>query len=156
MTDDAASVDDWHRRFAVGLFNLSWTLLDKPDRSAQEDDDLVAAVFGSRFHWGQVGTVENTAIGDLHIARALAEVGYGAMAVHFATKGLATVEEEGWVDYRRASSYETMARALGAATDYEGRDEYLAKARVALDLIDNAEDRQLIEDQLRTVPGYRD
>ena len=151
-----SDVDHWHRQFAAALFNLSWELLERADRTPQEDDDLLAAVFASRFHWSQVGTAENAAIGDLHVARVCAELGHAELAVRFAAKGLATTHAEGWQDFKLASAHETMARALAAAGEEAGRDDHIEKARAALDLIDDPEDRRLIEDQLRAVPGYRE
>jgi hypothetical protein len=43
------------RQLAAGLFNQVWVLLDKPDRSAGEDDQMVHAAHASRYHWGATG-----------------------------------------------------------------------------------------------------
>ncbi|MGA2309766.1 MAG: hypothetical protein ABSG57_09500 [Candidatus Bathyarchaeia archaeon] len=45
-----------HRKFAVDCFNLVWTLIDKKDRTKEEDDKMVHAAHASRFHWGEIGT----------------------------------------------------------------------------------------------------
>lgn len=43
-----------HRKFAVDLFNLVWSLLDKKDRTKEEDNKMVHAAHVSRFHWGEI------------------------------------------------------------------------------------------------------
>ena len=40
------------RQLAAGLFNQVWVLLDKRDRSAGDDDQMVHAAHASRYHWG--------------------------------------------------------------------------------------------------------
>jgi hypothetical protein len=67
-TGEAAEAADWHRRFAIDLYNAAWTLLDSPNRTPDQDGDLLAAAFGSRWHWGQVGSDEQWAVGDWLLA----------------------------------------------------------------------------------------
>ena len=47
--------EEEHQKFAVDLFNLTWSLLDKKDRTQEEDDKMIHAVHASRFHWGEIG-----------------------------------------------------------------------------------------------------
>lgn len=145
----------WHRRFAAGLFNRTWELLDAPARTAAEDDELLAAAFASRYHWGPIGDAGNWAIGDGQIARAAAAIGLDEVAIRYATKALATAESEGWQDFRLASAHEVMARAYAAAGDGAARDRHLASARQALELLDDPEDRAVIGAQIDGVPPAR-
>ena len=39
-----------HKKFTVDTFNLTWSLLDKKDRTKEEDDKMVHAAHASRFH----------------------------------------------------------------------------------------------------------
>jgi hypothetical protein len=142
----------WHREFAAALFNHAWTLLEKPDRTSAEDDDMLAAAFASRFHWGRVGTAREWAFGDEHIARVCSALGHGDLAVRYATQALATTEAEGWQDFALAAAHESVARASAAAGDRQARDRHLALGRAALDLIDDPDDRAVIETQLDDVP----
>jgi hypothetical protein len=45
-----------------------------------------------------------------------------------------------------------MARAHACAGDAEGRARYTALAESALEAIDDPEEREVIEDQLRSIP----
>jgi hypothetical protein len=41
---------EFHRKSAVDCFNLVWTLMDKKDRTKEENDKMVHAAHASRFH----------------------------------------------------------------------------------------------------------
>lgn len=58
-----------HRKFAVNSFNLVWSLLDKKDRTKEEDDKMVHAAHASRFHWGEIGTAVGFERGEWQISR---------------------------------------------------------------------------------------
>ena len=151
--DDEA---EWHRRFAADLYNRAWDLFENPSRSPADDEDMLAAAFASRYHWGIVGGPEQRALGDEHIARVCAAIGLGDLAVRYAASGLEITEHEGWTDYRRAAAFETMARAHAAAQHDAEREAWLARAKEAVGELEDADERAVIEAQLRTVPGYRD
>ena len=53
-----------HRQLGVDLFNHVWTLLEKPTRTAAEDEEMVHAAHASRHHWAQVGIPANVARGE--------------------------------------------------------------------------------------------
>ena len=141
----------WHATFAKNLFNHSWDLLEKPDRTDLEDHELLHAAFASRYHWGVVGTEENWVLGDAHISRVAAHLNQPALALHYATRALEATLARGWQDFRLASAYETMARAQSAAGNPDERDRYLALAREALALIDDPDDLQIITEQVDSV-----
>jgi len=42
-----------HRQLGVDLFNQTWTYLDKPERTAEDDDAMIHAAYASRYHWSQ-------------------------------------------------------------------------------------------------------
>jgi hypothetical protein len=145
-------IDLWHRRFGAGLFNQTWELIETENRTADEDDEMLAAAFASRLHWGPIGDASNHATGDWQIAHVLSLLGHGELAVRFAEKALRTVESAGIGDYLLASAFEGVARAYAAAGNQAERDRYVQLASQALDQIADPEDRKVIEEQLSTVP----
>ncbi|MCB1076937.1 MAG: hypothetical protein KDM64_03820, partial [Verrucomicrobiae bacterium] len=42
-----------HRFFSAECFNRAWDLIDKADRSAEEDDEMRALCHASLWHWTQ-------------------------------------------------------------------------------------------------------
>lgn len=151
--DETAELEQatWHRDLAKRGFNGAWELIDKPDRTAAEDRQMLLLACASRVHWGEAGGEREHAIGDWQVGHVLALLGAGPLSLLFAQQALATVEAHGWTDYTLASAYEGVARAYAALGDGTKRDEYAAKCRAALETLE-PDDRAVIVGQLATIP----
>jgi hypothetical protein len=159
VSDDAPVVegaDDqirrWHRRFAVEAFNRSWDLLEMPERSADDDADMLAAAFASAWHWSVVGTAENIALGDHQIAKVASHAGQPAVALHYARRALEAIEIGRFGDWQVAAAYEGMARACAAAGDVRGREYWVQRCTIALGAVPDAADRSVVAEQLLNLP----
>jgi hypothetical protein len=159
VSDDAPVVEQdpdevrrWHRLFAIELFNRSWDLLEMPDRSVDDDAEMLAAAFGSAWHWQQVGTAENIALGDHQISKVASHVGQPALALHYARRALEAIEIGHFGDWQVAAAYEGMARACAAAGDTAGRDYWVQRCTVALGAVPDAADRSVVAEQLLNLP----
>ena len=159
MNDDVPVVEQhdeetarWHRRFAVELFNRSWDLLEQPERSTDDDAEMLAAAFGSAWHWRQVGTAENIALGDHQISKVASHVGQPKLALHYARRALEAIEIGHFGDWQVAAAYEGMARACAAAGDIAGRDYWVQRCTVALGAVPDAGDRSVVAEQLLNLP----
>ena len=149
---DPEEVRLWNRRFAVELFNRSWDLLEMPDRSADDDAEMLAAAFASAWHWRQVGTAENIALGDHQISKVASHVGQPALALHYARRALEAIEIGHFGNWQVAAAYEGMARACAAAGDLSGRDYWVQRCTVALGAVPDAADRTVVAEQLLNLP----
>src|SRR3990170_591117 len=58
------SIEQFHRKMAVELFNAVWGLLEKEDRNCAETDRMIHAAHASRFHWEIAGAPVNWGIGE--------------------------------------------------------------------------------------------
>lgn len=140
-----------HRQLAVDLFNHVWTLLEMPDRTPMQDDEMLHAAHASRHHWGVVGTVENLGRGEWQCSRVYAVLGRAEPALWHARRYLALCEEHGIADWDLAFAHEAIARALAAAGDHEGARAEVARAReLAADIAED-EDRELLLSDLATI-----
>ena len=148
----SAAEEGWHRQVAIDRFNRTWDLIDQGDRSAYEDDELLEAALTSRYHWGVVGGASQWAVGDGQIARVAAMLGLSDLAVRYARRSLAIVEDEGWTDFHLVSAYEVLARAHASAGAVTDRAAALGRARAALEAIDDPEDIELLTQQIDSVP----
>jgi hypothetical protein len=153
MSEPTETPDDWHRRFAVELYNAAWDLVDSPTRTRAEDDELLAAAFASRFHWGRVGSEEQFAVGDWFIGHVAAHLGLPELALRYSTLALERTEANGFGGWLLASAYEGMARANECAGNGAERERFAALCREALEAVDDPEEREVIEDQLLSVPN---
>jgi len=145
-----------HRRLGVDLFNHTWTLIDKADRTAAETDEMIHAAHASRYHWSKAGTIANLGRGEWQCSRVYATLGRGEPAVWHARRcveyseaAAAAGEAESW---DVPSSYEAMARAMAVAGDRAAAEEWRSRARAAVAAIAEPEDRQIIEQDLATLP----
>ena len=140
------------RKLAADLFNHTWTLLEKPDRTTAEDDEMIHSAHASRFHWGEVGEPANLARGEWQCARVYSVLGRAEPALYHARRCLEINEANGIADFDIAAAYEAMARACLAAGDAEQVAAWKAKAVAALDGITDRDDREIIEGDIATLP----
>lgn len=151
MTEQQGNPDElrqWHRWFASDLFNRTWELIDKPDRTLAEDQEMITAAMGSRYHWGVVGQPINLATGDWQISRVFAMLGQGENALRYGQQCLALCKEHNLGPFDLAYAYEAIARAYALLNDAEQRDQYLDLGRNTADQIEDDEDRELLQGDL--------
>ena len=142
------------RRLAGGLFNFTWTLLEKEDRSADDVDRMIHAAHASRLHWDAIGLVVNRARGEWLCSRVYATLGRAEPALWHAERGLAILETggDGIEDWDLPFAYEALARAHAVGGDLEAALGWRDRARSALAAVADAEERELIEGDLATLP----
>ena len=145
---------EWHKRSAITLFNLVWSLLDKKDRTKQENDKMVHAVHASRFHWGEIGTPVEFERGEWQISRVYSVLNRPQSALYHAERCLDICKEHNIGDFDIAFAYEAMARAHAVAGDKSDCEKYIKLAKEAGEQIKKKEDKDLFFNDLKTVPGY--
>jgi hypothetical protein len=141
------------RAIAVGLFNHTWTLLEKGDRTPAETDQMIHAAHASRYHWGEVGERVNLARGEWQCSRVYAVLGRGEPALWHARRCVeineANPDREDW---DLASAYEAMARALAVAGDLAAAADWKTRAEAACATISEAEDREAVGQDIASLP----
>lgn len=144
-----------HRALGAGLYNRTWELLGRADRTPGDDDELVHTAHASAWHWRQASEGVERARAEWLCSRVYATLGRGDAAVIHAERCLELLElgATGAEDWDRAAACEGMARALAAAGDADGAAEWRARTVAALDAIADPEDRAVIEQDLGGQPG---
>jgi DNA-binding transcriptional MerR regulator len=151
-TTSTATVDDATRRqLAVDLFNHVWTLLEAPDRTPMQDDEMLHAAHASRHHWGEVGEPANLVRGEWQCSRVYAVLGRAEPALWHARRCLALCEEHGIGDWDIAFAHEAIARAYRVAGLHDAADASVARARELATQISDPEDRDLLLSDLATI-----
>ncbi len=155
MTEEKKYTEqEWHKRAAITLFNLVWSLLDNKDRTKQENDKMVHAVHASRFHWGEIGTPVEFERGEWQISRVYSVLNKPQSALYHAERCLDICKEHNIGDFDIAFAYEAMARAHAVAGDKSDCEKYIKLAKEAGEQIKKKEDKDLFFNDLKTVPGY--
>jgi DNA-binding transcriptional MerR regulator len=148
-----------HRQLGVDLYNSTWALIEKPDRTPAETDEMIHRAHASRWHWARAAGVRtvNHARGEYLCSRVYATLGRAEPAAWHARRCLEIVESIGENDGREpwdlAGACEAMARAAYVAGDIASTAMWKAKALEALAGVDNADDREPIAQDLATLPG---
>ena len=142
-----------HRRLAGDLYNHTWTLIERPERTPDEDDEMLYSTFASAYHWLQAEGAgpEHRARSEWQISRVYAELGRGEEAVVHARRCLDHCREHGIGDWDLAFAWEALARASRVAGDAITFDESVARAREAGARIADDEDREHFERELAKV-----
>ena len=155
-TTDGISADE-HRRLGKDLYNHTWTLLETADRTPEQVDEMIAATHASAYHWSKSGgTLANDARGQWQIARVYSTLGRGEPAEWHARRCVALAEAAAAAgvadDWDLAAALETLARAQAVAGELAAARMSAGRAREALGAIADPEDRQLIEQDLASLP----
>jgi DNA-binding transcriptional MerR regulator len=141
------------RTLAAGLFNATWTLLEKENRSRDEDDAMLHMAHASAHHWRQVGKPENFARGEWQCSRVYAVLRRAEPCLHHAQRVLDICTEHGIGDFDLAFAYEALARGSAIAGDGEQAKAYTEQALAAAENIAEDDDRELVLTDLETIPG---
>jgi hypothetical protein len=142
---DPQEIARWHLTMGPLLFNRTWELLDLDVRTAAEDESMLAATLGQRYHWYEVGTPLNRAIADWQVSRVAAVLGYAELAERFARIGLDLCIEHDLPPFYRGYAHEALARAADVMDDHKTRDQHVLAARETLHLIEDEEQRAMLD-----------
>jgi hypothetical protein len=140
-----------HRKFAVDCFNGTWDLIEKVDRTPEDDARMVHMAHASRFHWGEIGTPLNFARGDWQISRVYAILGQGENALTFAKSSLHLCIDNDFGDFDLAFAYEAAARAFAILGEEEMKNQHLALAKEAGGTIAKDGDKKYFFNELETI-----
>jgi DNA-binding transcriptional MerR regulator len=146
MAAPASSVgvldSETERALAKGLFNDVWALLEKPDRSADDDARMLHMAHASCLHWARVGTAANVVRGEWQCSRVYATLRRFEPALFHAQRALEMCEANGLADFDLAFCYEALARAYAVGGDVEEAKLWAERAREVPIIEDD--DRELL------------
>jgi hypothetical protein len=141
------------RALAIQLYNTTWDLIAKPDRTRDEDDEMLHRAHASRYLWGGVGTAANRARGEWICSRVYTVLGRAEPALHHARRCLELVESHpaDMEEWDLPAAYEAVARAHSVGGDLDEARRYVELGRQAASRIEDAEDRAPLEADFATI-----
>jgi hypothetical protein len=152
LEDTAAQTVTDERGLAVQLFNGTWELLEKENRTPAEDDRMMHMAHASRFHWDNVGDDHHRAIGEWQVSRVYTVLGRGEAALFHARRSLDYASRPGIDDWLLASAYEGLARAQAVAGEVEAARDSRETALGLLGKVADPEDRKVVAADIDTLP----
>jgi hypothetical protein len=141
--------DAAHRYFSVECFNRVWGLLDKPDRTPQEDQGMVQMCLASMWHWTQRGdcTDTNMSIGYWQASRVYATIRLPDEARRYGQLCLEASQGPDILPFYLGYAHESLARAEIVAGNGEKAREHLTESRRIAEVLPNPDaKKQLLAD----------
>jgi hypothetical protein len=145
-----------HRQLGVATFNHVWRLLEQENRTREEDDEMLHEAHASAYHWLKAPECrpENRVRSEWICSRVYAVLGRAEPAVHHARRCFELCEQhpDEIEEFDLPFAYEALARAYAVARDAGAAERYAERGRELAQLIEDAEDRELLLRDLETVP----
>ncbi|MFX1239572.1 MAG: hypothetical protein ACFFA0_11035 [Promethearchaeota archaeon] len=150
---------EFHEKIAKSTFNKTWDFLDKKDRTAEDDLDMIHTVHTSRYHWGILvsegkGGPINLQRGEWIISRVYSVLEKGEPALYHAKKCLELTEKNDIKDFDLAFAYEAMARASALLKNKKDYEKYFKLAKEAGEKIKKKDDKDYFFEDLNGGPWF--
>ena len=133
-----------HHYMGIEMNNQTWGLLDKKDRSEQDNIRMINFVKASLYHWRKSDKykVVNEQRGQWLISHVYAILDKSYEALSYAKETLKITEDNNLKDFDLAYAYESMARAYSISENKDESEEWYKKAKAAGDLIADEKDKE--------------
>lgn len=145
------TLDEAQLAFAKASFNSLWGLLEKPDRSAEEDREMLLAAFTSLYHWRAVGTAVQEQRGSWMISRVYQVLGKAHDALEWALCCYEITQKypSEMKDFDLAYAEEGLARAYALSGDKHKALKHRQKALELGEKIKDPEDKEIFTGDLQ-------
>lgn len=146
MSDRKAYTEaEAHRLFATQFNGQTWDLLDKTERTEEEDELMVYSAYASCRHWLEAGSGVHQQRGEWMLSRVYAVLGLGEAALRHAARCQELTEQYATEveDFDQAFAYESMARAHAVAGNRDEALRYMRLAQSAGEIIEADESKEI-------------
>jgi hypothetical protein len=144
-----------HRALGVALYNGSWPLLEKADRTRDEDDELLHQAHASAYHWLKAPECKpkNRVRAEWLCSRVYSVLDRAEPALQHAERALAIAEANAGVmdEFDLPFVYEALARANAVAGNAEEARRFEDASRKIAELMSDPGDRELVLRDLETI-----
>lgn len=142
-----------HKHFSAQCFNETWSLLDKEERTAEEDEQMIRLSLASTWHWTQRDdcTPTNMSVGYWQTSRVYATLGQADNARRYGQLCLEASQGEGVGPFYLGYAYEALARAESVVGDKDKMQGFLQQARRIADTVPDADAKSWLVADLDTI-----
>jgi tetratricopeptide (TPR) repeat protein len=151
MPEPAFNPEDVHKFYSAGCFNQAWDLIDKPQRSAEENESMIQLAHAALWHWSQRPDCsdKNLSIGYWQLSRIHALLGDGPTAGKYAKICLEKTPKDD--AFLLGYAFEALARAELTQGNPDKAKEHHAEASRLSKGIQEAESKQLLLSDLESL-----
>jgi hypothetical protein len=150
---DAPDLTAAHRALSAHCFNATWDLIEKADRTPQDEERMVQLAVASLYHWTQrpdFGPKE-ASVGHWQVSRVYALIGEASLARRHGQRSLDSLQGTPVGPFYVGYAHEALARAASVAGDRDATQRHLAHAREAAGEVSDAKSRQWLQADLETI-----
>jgi hypothetical protein len=142
-----------HKLFSTGCFNKTWELIEKPERTPEEDEEMLHLAISSLWHWTRRDDFApvNASVGYWQVSRVFALLGQAENALRYGRRSLEVLEGESAPPFFAAYAREAMARAEAVAGNGEEMKGHLEEARRLAGEVNEEENRKILLADLDTI-----
>lgn len=140
-----------HRFFSADCFNKTWDLIEKTNRTREDDQRMLQCAFASLWHWTQREDCTDTqfSIGYWQISRVYALLGESVNAAEYADLSLSHAAH--LAPFYRGYAHEALARAAMVEGRPERAAHHLKEAFALASQVPDVEERSMLEKDLQSL-----
>jgi hypothetical protein len=132
------------RQEAKRLFNETWNYLDNPDRTEEDDIQMLHMAHTSAYLWQSCGEAKNFARGEWQVSRVYSTLKMGELALLHGRRSLEICLDNGLEGVDLVFGYEAVARAYTILGDGNAAEEYKSQGAACAESILDEDDRQYV------------
>ncbi len=150
MSEPNFDLEAAHQYFSAECFNRAWDLIDKVDRTKEEEEQMVRLSLASTWHWTQRAdcTPVNLSVGYWQTSRIYALLGQAENARRYGQLSLQAIQGKDVEPFYTGYAYEALARAESVAGNKEKMMVYLVQAHELAEKMIDLEAKEQLENDL--------
>lgn len=143
------------KELAIKLFNETWDLLDKENRTADDDSLMIEKAHASLYLWSLEKSPLNNQRAEWMVSNVYYHLGMAESCLYHAKRCEQITINNNIGDFDLSFMYECMAKAF-ELSDSDKSKEYLLKGYDSLQNIKSKEDRNYVKSQLDIIKSKVD
>lgn len=140
-----------HRFFAADYFNKCWELMDKTDRTPEEDLLMIHRSHASRAHWQAVGTPDNWCVGEWQLSRAYSLLNRTEPGMVHAQECLRLCLDNEIKGFNLGFAYEALARIQYMQGAMEEAKKNIELGKKAAEDVTEKDDKEYLLKELNSI-----
>jgi hypothetical protein len=143
----------WQRRLASQANNRAWSLTESPDRTPEEDEEMLHAAHAAMYFWNIVGDPNNKAHAAQLVAHVYARLGLPGPASRYLAKSEPVFFADSAEPWEKALAHAVAAGVAAAKEDTPAHQAHYREAVERVAALPDPEERSILEATLRVVPA---
>lgn len=146
-------VATWQKRLASQANNRAWALSESSTRSPEEDEEMLQAAHAAMYFWKIVGAPNNRAHAAQLLAHVYAHLKLPNPAHHYLGQSQPFFMQGDCEPWETALAHAVAANVAAAAGKHEEHGTHFKTAQQLIAVLQDAEDRQILNATLRVIPA---